>query len=200
MRRLVCMLFILLLPLVCFAESERNWTEWNITYYDYSKESTCEVLDVFIKKMDLLQKMRGCSGMDNPLVRGTKIYVLYNIALRLWSDYIKFALCDAEGLDNISDETIKIFNDIFPTLHKFAYYFFNGDYTNGKAPVEFLFLDDKSTVLGVMTSLQNMEWHIDIAYYVKNPSDIPRLSKNSSYQMTENEGIGYPPPGHYGNN
>lgn len=186
MRKVICILFILLPPLICFAESDRNWTEWNITYYDYSKESTREVFEVFIKKIDLLQKARGMSGMNNPLVRGTKVHILYNVALRLWSDYIKFALCDAEGLDNLSDETIETFNDIFPTLHKFAYYFFNGDYTNGKAPADFLFLDDKSTVLGVMASLQNMEWHIDIADYVKNPSNIPRLSKNSSCQMEKN--------------
>ncbi|MDE6720430.1 MAG: hypothetical protein K2J68_11315 [Treponemataceae bacterium] len=163
----------------CFAQDNENWTEWNITCFDWSKESNKGLVKLVNEKIDWLEKARGMQGTNNPLVRDSGLDALYSLSLKLWSDYLKFSLCNAEGLKFIPKDEIEIYDEIFPTLHKFAIDYYAGVYTNGIDPDDFSFVPRnlKRCQKAVATSLGNMAMHFNIQKYLDEPYKIPSLAK-----------------------
>lgn len=166
-----------------FAKNHENWKSWNITYYDYTDKETHDfVFGDFEHRIEQLETLKGLQGTRNAIIQGLNgVDNLYNFALWTWLDYLKFALCDADGLQNLSGKEIALYNEVFPSLDIFAKDFFNGVYTNTFDPAEFSFTPEKLRVgyKGVVSSLEQMKRHINIEYYLEYPSEIPQLSKKN---------------------
>lgn len=182
MRKIFILLALLTLTSGLFAKSyHENWTDWNVSYYDYTDDSSHQLLRVLFKKMDVLKGARNLDGQNNPLVtQKAGVETLYITALNLWADYLKFALCGAEGLENLSDEEIELYNENFPDLHQFAQDFFIGEYTNGQDPFKFFLMPQRlgEHIVKVEETIRNMSAHVDFDNYMKHFTRIPRLTRN----------------------
>lgn len=192
LKKISISLMLVILCSFCFAKAKthENWQTWDVTYYDYSDQETHKLFQSVLGKIDTLEQARGYQGTSNPLLRELKGFdTLYSCSLYFWHDYLKFTLCSADGIEYLSDEEIKSFNEIFDTLNIFAKDFYNGKYTNGIEPSRFSFITEKlmNSYTGVNKSLEKINRHVNIEKYLSNPNLIPELSKNP--KKSNNGGI-----------
>lgn len=185
MKKLKAMLSALMLLFVSssliFASNKETWRKWNVTYFDFSNpEDHSMVFEVLPNKLDMIRQLKGMQGIRNPLVREVSaVDILYKNALLAWLDYLKLSLCCPDGLENLTDDEIAIYNEIFPYLDVFANDFSEGTYTNGIDPRDFTFAprELKEYYSGVLECLEQMGRHVKIQHYINNPDEIPQLER-----------------------